>query len=447
MNTNHESVFSPLVGEGFTSLHISHNHKGGTFAFRASRDFEDDCDFSRYNKGFGINTILTQKNKCFGTDDVLALYERYGLTGYLNKVLDLMRQGRHIGLNLTVNNKLGIRHICGVHSDVRGRNNKSFTTFAGATRRHPLSVPEINVIIDALNLSRAMTFKNIAVDLPYGGCKTTLHMDEFAVTDMQKMGFLAYCCDKSHCITGPDMSMPKEMVKIMHQNFTMQYCGGPGSPLGDTAVPTALGTYLALKEVVLFQRGSASLDGLSIAVQGLGAVGYAMAELLLSEKVKLVVTDIKQENIDRLKEAYFGRDIKSVPPSEIIYADVDILCPCAMGGIIGDEEIPRIKAEYVFGAANNQIRATNQTEEIRLAKKLADAGIFFQTEWWHNGAGVLGAAMEYKHGRDITVTNDDLKRAVEMIMPAQTAKNLADAKEKGITPTEAAYARCEALVY
>jgi leucine dehydrogenase len=72
----------------------------------------------------------------------------------------------------------------------------------------------------------------------------------------------------------------------------MQYCGGPGSALGDTAIPTAYGTYLALKEAVRFKTGSYSLDGMSFAVQGLGAVGYAMADCLTREKTKLYITDI-----------------------------------------------------------------------------------------------------------------------------------------------------------
>ena len=290
-----------------------------------------------------------------------------------------------------------------------------------------------------------MSFKNIAVDLPYGGCKSCLQMDAFSITDMDVMGFLAYVCDTSRCITGPDMSMPKEMVKIMNEHFTKQYCGGPGSAMGDTAIPTSLGTYLALKQAVKFTSGSESLSGMTVAVQGMGAVGYAMAELLAKEGCKLIIADLNQEVIDRFIKAY--PETKQVSTDEILFQDADVLSPNAMGRILGEEEISQLKVKYVFGSANNQLRATNQEEEIRLAKILAERGILFQTEWWHNGAGVLGAAMEYIHGRDISLTPADLENRVREIVPAKTWANLERAKELGITPTESAYFACQNIIY
>ncbi|MCL2704490.1 MAG: amino acid dehydrogenase [Defluviitaleaceae bacterium] len=442
-----ESIFTPLISEGLTALRVRQNIKTGAFTFLAGRDFKPELDFSGYNKAFSITSILTDDNVYMGTKQVIGMYGRYGLAGYLDSVLELIRMGKHMGMDFMVNSRLNIRFICGIHSDVRGRNNKSFTTFAGATRRHGPDKPELDVIKDALNLSRAMTFKNFAVNLPYGGCKTTLHMDPLDINNMDAMGFLAYACDTTHCITGPDMNLPKTMVKVMNEHFTKQYCGGPGSSMGDTAVPTALGAYLALKQGVRFVTGSESLDGMSVAVQGLGAVGYAMAENLTSEKTRLIITDVDQSKAEKFITEHPGHSILTVRPSEIIFQEADILCPCAMGGIIGEDEISGLKVKYVFGPANNQLRASSQDEEIRLAKLLAGRGILFQTEWWHNAAGVLGAAMEYIHGRDITVTPQDLERKVREIIPANTWENLNRAAELGITPTEAAYARCQDIIY
>lgn len=442
-----ESIFAPLAAEGLTTLRIRHNFKTGKFTFFAGREWEPGLDFSTYNKAFGLTDILTEDNTYLGTGQVRAMYEKHGLSLYLDKVLELMSRGKHLGIDFLYHEGLGVRFICGIHSEVRGRNNKSFTTFAGATRRHGLEDKELDVIIDALNLSRAMTFKNIAVDIPYGGCKTTLHMEQVDVTNMKLMGFLAYACDTTHCITGPDMNLPKTMVKVMNDNFSMQYCGGPGSALGDTAVPTSLGAYLALKQAVRFRTGSESLDGMKVAVQGLGAVGYAMAVNLCQEKVALFVSDLDSSKADALKNQCPNSDITFVKPEEIMALDADILCPCAMGGILGETEINAIKFKYVFGPANNQLRASSQEEEIRLAKLLAGRGILFQTEWWHNAAGVLGAAMEYIHGRDITVTNEDLVSRVREIIPRKTWENLNNAKNLGITPTESAYLQCQDLIY
>jgi glutamate dehydrogenase/leucine dehydrogenase len=290
-----------------------------------------------------------------------------------------------------------------------------------------------------------MAFKNVAADIPFGGCKTTIQMDSPDISNMEVMGFLAYACDTTRCLTGPDMAFPKEMVKVMNQNFTMQYVGGPGSALGDTAIPTALGVYLALKQAVKFESGSESLDGKAIAIQGLGAVGYAMGQCVMGENVKLYIADINKSALDRFVAEFPGRDITIVPTDEILYVDADIFCPSAMGGIFGEEEINKVKFKYIIGGANNQLRATSQEEEIRLAGILADRGILFQADWWHNCAGVIAAAMEYVHG--FKKNNDDLVKRVKEVVPVQTWKNLNRAKELGITPTESAYRSCNELIY
>jgi glutamate dehydrogenase/leucine dehydrogenase len=373
------------------------------------------------------------------------MLKKHGAMEYFEQVKDLIRQGKHFGIDMLYNDKFNIRFVCGIHSLKRGINSKSHAMMAGATRRHGFDSTELAVILDALNLSRAMTFKNIAAQIPFGGCKSAIHMDMLDLSNMEMMGFLAYACDSTRCVTGPDMSMPKEMVKIMNNNFTMQYCGGPGSALGDTAIPTSYGVYLALKQAVKFKTGSESLDGMSAAIQGMGAVGYVMAQNLAKENVKLYIANRSPERAERFIKEHPNCDVTQVPFDEILNVDADILCPCAIGGILGEEEIASIKFSYIFGGGNNQLRATNQEEEIRLAKLLEKRGILFQTEWWHNCAGVLSAVMEYTYG--FSKTSADLIKAVEEIVPAQTWKNLNRAKELGITPTENAYNSCQDLIY
>ena len=439
------SLFEVLKLEGLTTLKLRYNYRNDRFSFLGSKEWEADTDFSMYNKEFTVSSILTDQAKYLNTGEVKAIFEKHGASDYLEKIKDLVRQGKHFGINFFYHDKMNIRFICGLHSNVRGLNNKNFPQYAGATRRHGLDKEELAVIIDALNLSRAMTFKNIAVDIPFGGCKSTIQMDELDITDMKRMGFLAYVCDTNQGTTGPDMNLPKTMTKVMNDHFTAQYCGGPGSALGDTAVPTAYGAYLALKQAVKFRTGSESLDGMSVAVQGLGAVGYNMAKYLASEQTKLYVTDLSQERIQQLIKEFPEREIIGVGLDEILDVEADIFAPCAMGGVLGEEEIGKVKFKYVFGAANNQLRATNQEEEIRLAKLLDARDIFFQAEWWHNAAGVLAAVEEYKHGFDQTL--DDLMKKVEAILPAQTWKNITKAKELGITPTECAYQSSQDLIY
>jgi len=184
---------------------------------------------------------------------------------------------------------------------------------------------------------------------------------------------------------------------------------------------------------------------MSVAVQGLGAVGYATAGYLAKEKTKLYIADINDESLKRFINEHPDHDITIVPADEIISMDADIFCPSAMGGLFGEEEIRKLKFKFIIGGANNQLRATSQEEEIRLAKLLADRGILYQVEWWHNCAGVLAAAMEYEYG--FSKNNDDLMKAVEDIVPKQTWMNLNRANVEGVTPTESAYINCSELIY
>ena len=440
-----KSIFDVLKAENLTSLRIRYDFRTDTFGFTAGREWDVSTDFSKYNKMFYSYSILTADNIYLGTAEVREIIKKHGAIEYFEQVKDLIRQGKHFGVDMLYNDKFNIRFVCGIHSLKRGINSKSHAMMAGATRKHSFDNTELAVIIDALNLSRAMTFKNIAAQIPFGGCKAAIQMDTLDLSNMEMMGFLAYACDSTRCVTGPDMSMPKEMVKIMNSNFTMQYCGGPGSALGDTAIPTSYGVYLALKQAVKFKTGSESLEGMSAAIQGMGAVGYAMAQNLAKENVKLYIANRSPEKVERFMKEHPKIDATPVPFDEILKIDADILCPCAIGGVLGEEEIAKIKFSYIFGGGNNQLRATNQEEEIRLAKLLDKRGILFQTEWWHNCAGVMSAVMEYTYG--YSKTSADLIKAVEEIVPAQTWKNLNQAKELGITPTENAYKSCQDLIY
>lgn len=443
--TKMSSLFNILKAEGLTTFKIRYNFRTDVFRYTAAKEWDATTDFSMYNRTINVGSAMTDEAVYLNTSDVLDMFERHGEIAYLEEIQELVRQGKHFGVDMLYNDKFNIRFICGIHSPKRGVNNKSHAIMAGATRRKDLSLPEIDAIIDALNLSRAMAFKNVAADIPFGGCKTTIQMDTPDITNMEVMGFMAYACDTTRCFTGPDMAFPKEMVKVMNDNFTMQYCGGPGSALGDTAVPTAYGVYLALKQAVKFQTGSESLDGMSVAVQGLGAVGYSTARYLAAEKTKLFIADINEDALNRFVNEFPNHDVTIVPTDEIINVEADIFCPSAMGGLFGEEEIKALRFKYIIGGANNQLRATSQEEEIRLAKLIADRGILYQIEWWHNCAGVLAAGMEYTYG--FTKNNDDLVKAVEDVVPKQTWKNLNRAKDQGVTPTESAYLSCNEEIY
>lgn len=316
--------------------------------------------------------------------------------------------------------------------------------FNGGIRRHPLDEPELEAISDGLNLGRAMSFKNVPSGVHYGGAKTVVMSDPLDSGNMEQMGFIAYCIDKARGMSTPDMRMPKDMVTVMLDNFSQQWLAGIGSRLGSSAVPTGIGVAHALKQAVKFKMGKDSLDGVSIALQGLGDVGSTVLAELVKEKTKLFITDLDMDLAKKMKAKYPDHDITVVDGDEIMNVDADVLCPCAIGGVISEENIPTLKFKVIVGAANNQLKATSQEEEIRLAKMLEERGILFQVDWWHNCGGVICAIEEYEN-QDATFESV-VQKVVDRVSTL-TWKMLNQAKEQGLSPTELIYSESEKVVY
>ena len=439
------SLFIPLKEEGLTTMKIRYDFKTGAVRLFAAKEWEKDFDFTTYNHAWWIDGIFTEDARYLNTREVWALFEKYGQKEYLEKVLDLLRAGKHFGIDVYYYEKYDIRFMMHEHSRKLGLLNKSHSIMAGGIRRHSYEEPEYEVIIDGLNLGRGMSFKNIAGHLPFGGCKATVTMDELDLENMEIMGFLAFALDSCRDMTGPDMNFPVEMSDVMiDQGYSMQYTGGLKAKTGATGTPTAYGVYLALLEAVNFTEGKRSIEGKTAALMGLGAVGWHMGEHLLNAGVsRLTISDINPDTVKRFIEAHPDANIDTCPVSEVLSADVDILSPCAIGGIFDDESIAALRCKYIFGSSNNGLKASSQEEEIRLAELIAGKGIVYQVEWWHNTAGVICGVEEYLYDGDA----ESLRKKVEEIIPANTILSLTKSKELGITPTEFVYRYCEDLLY
>ncbi len=439
------SIFTPLAQTGLTTLKLQYNWRTDEHTLSAAREWETDLDFSRYNQDFTAHTILSPQVRTLDTAGVRELFSAHGLSTYLEQILDLLRQGRHEGIEVYYHAGRDIRFLCHQHSRTLGLRNRHHAIMAGGMRRHDPSTPEIDVITDGLNLSRAMSFKNIAAGLEFGGCKTTVHMEEPDLDDLETLGFLAFAIDRCRTMTSPDMNLSTAVADVMNKHFSSQFTNGPSSPLGESGRPTALGSYLALREAVRFREGTDDLSGKTAVVMGLGAVGWHLAEHLLDAGVELTVSDINPDRMRELQAAHPDAAITAIGVDEVLGYRADILCPSAIGGILNQDSINQLRYTYVFGPANNQIRATNQAEEQRLAQLLADRGILFQTEWWHNTGGVMGGAEEYLHGAD--ASPERLRERVINTVPRKTRENLEQAAELGITPTDNAYRQCAELLF
>lgn len=438
------SLYYPLKEEGLTTLKLRYDYGSDIEYIIAAKEWESDIRWSDFNRTFYADSLLTVNDVRLNNHEARALYEKYGLSDYLEEIFDLLRQGKFFGLDCYYYDKKDMRFTANLHSIVLGINNKDHALYTGGIRRHGREEEEIEVIIDGLNLGRAQSHKNVASQIPYGGGKITVVADEAALDDTEELGFLAFALDRVKFFTGPDMRYPIELADAMAP-YSAYITAGSFNPIGSSGKPTAWGVECALKEAVKFQFGKDSMTGLTVAVMGLGSVGYAQAEYLIADGAKLIVSDINPQAPEALKKQYPKAEITVVDNDDILYVEADILCPCAVGGFLSEEVINKLHCKMVFGAANNQLHASNKEEELRLAKILMARGILYQECWVQNIGGVMSGVEMYTRGDKADKAR--LMDRVEKVCSEITMKNLKEAAEKGITPTENAYNSVEDRIY
>jgi len=440
-----DSVFSVLAEQGLTTLEVFYNRQEDKLTLRGVKEWEEGVKWDRYMVDFTPEDILTDDYRAVGTETLARAFAKQGLEDYLRTIEHLLREEGDHGIEFYYNPRPNIRVMYCKGINALGIRNNRHAIRAGGIRRHELNEPEIDVLIDGLNLARAMSYKNALAGIPYGGSKIIVQCAPISLDDFEVLGFLAYIIDRSRSFTGPDMGFEVEMADIMRKRFTKAITGGTKSPMGASGGPTAYGGYLAIKEACNFIYGSSSLDGRRIAIQGLGACGYPLAEYLLREGANLIVTDIDRSKVDKLQREWNTSVVESIEPEDIYTATADIFSPCAVGGIITEGRINKIKFNIIMGLANNQLRATSIEGEIEIAQKLANAGILFVVDWAYNAAGVLAGWAEYIFGEEASLAT--IKPRIELICRDNLRQLLDEAKSAGKTPTELLYDKVEDIVY
>jgi glutamate dehydrogenase/leucine dehydrogenase len=440
-----DSIFNVLAEEGLTTLEIFYNRQQDKFTLRGMKEWEESVKWNKYMVEFTHEDILTDDYRSVGTKALVRVFSNLGLEDYLRKIENLLREGKHHGIEFYHNHRLNIRVMYCKSVNALGIRNKRHAIRAGGIRRHEPDEAEIDVLMDGLNLARAMAYKNALAGIPYGGSKILVQCAPVDLSDFEVLGFLAYIIDRTRSFTGPDIGFEPAMTDIMRQRFTNSITGGTKSPLGPTGGVTAYGGYLAIKEASDFVYGSPSLAGKRIAIQGLGACGYPLAEYLLREGATLIVSDIDRSQIDKLQRAWNTDVVKSVQPEDIYAVTADIFSPCARGGIITEDMIDKFKFDIIMGLANNQIRATSRYKEIEIARQLARGGILFVVEWTYNIGGVLAGWAEYIFGEEASFAK--IKPRIELICGDNLRKLLDEAKRVDKTPTELIYDKVENALY
>jgi leucine dehydrogenase len=245
-------------------------------------------------------------------------------------------------------------------------------------------------LVDALRLARGMTYKAALAGLAHGGGKSVIirprhRFDRVALF----RSFGRFIEDlRGHYITAEDSGTSLEDMEIVHTQ-TKHVTGIDPSHggSGDPSPFTALGVRRGIEACVKFKLGKDKLDGIHIAVQGVGHVGYQLCKELHAAGAKLTVADVDKLKSERAKRE-FGAAVVDI--GKVAEVDCDVFAPCALGSGLNDDTIPHLRATIVAGAANNQLA------EPRHGDDLHARGILYAPDYAINAGGLVNVAQEVK---------------------------------------------------
>lgn len=240
-------------------------------------------------------------------------------------------------------------------------------------------------LTDVLRLSKGMTWKSAVAGLPLGGAKAVILGDPAKDKSPELFKAMAEAINAlgGRYITSVDVGISGADVAEM-QKYTEFAVGANAA---DPSPMTALGVYVGLKSAVMYS-GREDLKGLKVGIQGVGKVGYGLAEYLHADGAELYVTDVNAEAVARaVKEL----GAKAVSFDEMLDADLDVFSPNALGGVITPETLARIKAPIIAGGANNQLKTDD------LADVLKAKGVLYAPDYVINGGGIIMVDSEVDH--------------------------------------------------
>jgi valine dehydrogenase (NAD+) len=259
----------------------------------------------------------------------------------------------------------------------------------GGTRFYPYD-SEDAAVQDVLNLAKAMAYKNSLAGLDLGGGKAVIIGDP--ATDKTEPLLRAYgrfvhslggryitACDVGTYVQDMDV-VARECSYVTGRS--VEYGGA-----GDSSVLTAYGVYQGMRASAEYVWGTPSLHGRRVGVAGVGKVGHLLVDHLMEEGAEVVVADVSEAMIERVRRAH--PEVEVAPDADaLIRADLDVYAPCALGGALNDATVSVLTAKIVCGGANNQLAHPG------IEKTLQDGGVLYAPDYLVNAGGVIQVADE-----------------------------------------------------
>ncbi|HZA44683.1 MAG TPA: Glu/Leu/Phe/Val dehydrogenase [Rubrobacter sp.] len=296
------------------------------------------------------------------------------------QVFEKLAEYRYEQLVFCHDKATGLRAIVAIHDTTLG-------PALGGCRMYPYATEE-DAVVDVLRLARGMTYKAAASGLNLGGGKSVIIGDPY--TDKSETLFRSFGryieTLGGRYIVAEDVGTSTEDANFIRVETSYVVGvdvtrGGSGDPSPFTALGVVQGMRACVEEIF----STTSLEGRTVAVQGLGHVGGNLCRLLAEEGARLIVTDVDRRSVERVV-GEFGA--KVVEPGEILTIPCDILAPCALGAVINDDTVPHLHCRIVAGSANNVLA------ESRHGEALAERGIVYAPDYVINAGGLINVADE-----------------------------------------------------
>jgi len=286
----------------------------------------------------------------------------------------------HEGVHFFSDQDSGLRAVIAIHSTALGPS-------SGGTRMW--DYPDSGAMLtDVLRLSQGMSYKNAMASIPHGGGKAVIWGN--SKTDKSEALFRAFgrAVDslQGRYWTAEDVGIDTADIEIAAEET--KYAAGlttGAAASGDPSPVTALGVYRGIRQTALRAFGDDDLNGKTVAIQGVGSVGGYTALHLAEAGANLVITDIDQKALADISKR---TGAKIVAPDEIYDVDADIFSPNALGAIINEDTLKRLKVKVIAGGANNQLVVPAMGEFVRRA------GILYAPDYVINGGGIINVAAE-----------------------------------------------------
>jgi len=299
-------------------------------------------------------------------------------------IFDQVAKMGHERILICSNPEVGLRAIIAVHSTVLGPG-------LGGVRMWNYANDD-EALTDVLRLSRGMTYKAAAAGLNLGGGKAVIlgdskkHKSEAL---FRSFGRFIESLNGLY-ISAEDVGTDMEDMELIFSET--RWCTGVSPSHGGSGDPspvTAYGTLQGIKAAVKWRYGAADLKGRSVAIQGLGSVGHHLAGYLVQEGAKVFGCDIDPDTIEEARQL----GVEIIPPEQIFDAKVDIFAPCALGAVLNDSSIPKLRCDIVAGAANNQL-----ADDQRDGALLDQRGILYAPDFVINAGGLINVYNELLGG-------------------------------------------------